>query len=165
MNFEALDKLRNFGFSGGETIAHLQATCETVPETSGIYLVARKSRKAVCFLAESCGGKFKRREPTVAVEKLTKRWLPTPTVLYVGKAGGTDQATSLRARLHSYMQFGLGKPCAHWGGRYIWQLSDARDLLVFWKSTLRIEPSIAESKLLLEFRELYGQLPFANLRR
>lgn len=136
-----------------------------VPETRGVYLVARKSRKPVRFLAESCGGKFKQREPSVAEESLKKRWLSAPVVLYVGKAGGTDQATSLRARLHSYMRFGLGQPCAHWGGRYIWQLADARDLLVFWKATPRIEPKVAESKLLSEFRDLYGQLPFANLRR
>lgn len=165
MNFEETDKLVDFGFCGGETIAGLQSTCAAVPEGRGIYIVARRSRKPVRFLAKSTGGKFKQRDPTVDEHQLRTRWLAAPAVLYVGKAGATDQATSLRARLHSYMQFGLGRPCAHWGGRYIWQLSDARELLVFWKATPRVEPKVAESKLLSEFRDIYGQLPFANLRR
>jgi hypothetical protein len=167
MNFEEADKLVDFGFCGGETIARLQSTCACaeVPERRGVYLVARRSRKPVRFLAKSTGGKFKQRDPTVAEHQLRTRWLAAPVVLYVGKAGATDQATSLRARLHAYIQFGLATPCAHWGGRYIWQLADARELLVFWKVTPRVEPKAAESRLLSEFHGVYGQLPFANLRR
>jgi hypothetical protein len=165
MNFESVEKWRELGLGGGETIARLQSSCAEVPDTRGIYLVARKSRSPVLFLPESTGGHFKRRDPTVSEEKLRKRWLLDTVLLYVGKAGGTDQSTSLRGRLHSYMQFGLRKPCAHWGGRYIWQLSDAQNLLVFWKETPRIEPSVMESRVLSDFGNLYGQLPFANLRR
>lgn len=165
MNFESIDKLVDFGFVGGDTIRRLQSTCAAVPESCGIYLVARKSRKPVRFLEQSTGGHFKKRDPSVSEEKLSKRWLSVPKVLYIGKAGATDQSTTLRGRLHSYMQFGLGKPCAHWGGRYIWQIADGKDLLVFWKETPRVEPDVAESGLLSEFRELYGRLPFANLRR
>lgn len=164
MNFELVDGLRDSGFVGGETISRLQVTCEDVPETRGIYLIARNSPEPVCFLPQSTGGHFKGRNPTVSVEKLKKRWLPASAVLYIGKAGAADQSTSLLGRLWSYMQFGLTHPCAHWGGRYIWQLSDASQLLVFWKETPRSQPADVESKLLSEFRKRYGQLPFANLR-
>ena len=165
MNFESIDTFRDFGFVGGETITRLQTSCEVVPQTRGIYLVARKNQQPVQFLPRSTGGRFKGRDPTVVEEKLRKRWLVNTVLLYVGKAGATNQLTTLRGRLHSYMQFGLCRPCSHWGGRYIWQLSAAQDLLVFWRETLSIEPSQAESKLLSEFWGLYGQLPFANLRR
>ena len=63
------------------------------------------------------------------------------------------------------MQFGLGKPCAHWGGRYIWQLADAKDLLVYWKPTLGRDPRLVEKAMLSKFVEKYGCLPFANLVR
>lgn len=165
MNFESVDSFQDYGFAGGKTIARLQLTCKDVPKTPGIYLIARKSRKPVRFLPRSTGGRFKRRDPTVSVDKLRKRWLSAPVVLYIGKAGAADQLTSLHGRLRSYMQFGLTCPCAHWGGRYIWQLADASRLLVFWKETPGSQPASVEARLLGEFRRKYGQLPFANLRR
>jgi hypothetical protein len=31
---------------------------------------------------------------------------------------------------------GRGELAGHWGGRYIWQLSDSADLIAAWKVTL-----------------------------
>lgn len=48
--------------------------------------------------------------------------------VYLGKGD------KLRTRLRTYARFGAGDPkAAHWGGRYIWQLADAAELLVAWR--------------------------------
>ena len=59
---------------------------------------------------------------------------------------------------------GQGKPVGHWGGRYIWQLSDSDELLVAWKVT-NDAPELVENEMLAAFVDRYDQLPFANLRR
>lgn len=165
MDFSSLSKLVASGFEGGKSVRQLQKSVAGIPAIRGVYLVARKATMPVKFLRRSTGGAFNGRDPTVNVESLRRRWLSKPRVLYVGKAGASNQSTTLRGRLHSFMNFGLRKPCAHWGGRYIWQLSDAKDLLVYWKPTPKQEPVRVESALLSEFIHQYGQLPFANLRR
>jgi len=51
----------------------------------------------------------------------------------------------------------------HWGGRYLWQLARCETLRVGW----RAEPQFAalETALIDEFLDVYGRLPFANLKR
>jgi 5-methylcytosine-specific restriction endonuclease McrA len=164
-DFWSLDKLRAMGFRGGSTVGQLRASMDVVPRVRGVYLVVRKSSKAPVFLNTSRGGRFASRNPTVAVDVLKARWLSASRVLYIGKAGASDQATTLRGRLRSYVEFGSGKPAAHWGGRYVWQLADASDLCIYWKATRGHEPAEFESELLALFHRAHDQLPFANLRR
>jgi hypothetical protein len=154
-----------FNFLGGSSIEDLQASCDAIPDTRGVYILKRTSRTPVAFLVLNPGGRFKGRDPTVSVSRLQERWLPGADVVYVGKAGGTKQRASLRSRIRSFMQFGLGKPCSHWGGRCIWQLGDASALRVYWAVTHIEEPKSAESRLIDAFCQSYNQLPFANLRR
>ncbi len=107
----------------------------------------------------------KNRQPTVPLEDLKRHWVNGARVLYIGKAGGRSSKQSLRDRLHTYMDFGRGKPVAHWGGRYIWQLANVRDLRICWKITSGEEdPAIVESELIKEFKTKYGQRPFASAR-
>jgi hypothetical protein len=101
-----------------------------VPSMLGIYIVVRESAEQAMFLNENPGGRFKSRNPTVPIPTLTEKWVDGCCVLYIGKA------TNLPSRLRQYRDFGLGKPVGHWGGRYIWQLADARALLVCWRPTL-----------------------------
>jgi hypothetical protein len=51
----------------------------------------------------------------------------------------------------------------HYGSRLLWQVERFEDLRIAW----RIDACFAalETELIDEFRELYGRLPFANLRR
>ncbi|MBS0347838.1 MAG: hypothetical protein JSR69_15420 [Proteobacteria bacterium] len=165
MDFEHIDQLPKFGFCGGIPIAELQSSCKDVPQKQGVYLVVRKNEQPVSFLETSSGGHFKNRDPSVSVLTLEARWLALPKVVYVGKAGGKTHFATLQDRLHAYMQFGIGRRYAHWGGRYIWQLSDAGELLIFWKETMKEEPRLVEKQLLCEFFQTYEQLPFANLRK
>jgi hypothetical protein len=61
------------------------------------------------------------------------------------------------------LRFGQGANIGHWGGRYLWQISDSDDLLVAWKKTPNDDPRIVETSMLAEYINEYGKLPFANL--
>jgi len=54
---------------------------------------------------------------------------------------------------------------SHWGGRYIWQLADADELVTCWKTTPKSDPTREELKLLQAFTARYGKRPFANLHK
>ena len=162
MNFKSIDGIRQTGFDGFITIHALQASgCCEVPEKPGVYLVLRPSTTPPGFISESSGGHFKGKNPTVAVGQLESKWVEDTLVLNIGKAG-PGRAT-LRSRLRQYVQFGQGKAVGHRGGRYIWQLQHARNLLVCWKITIGAHPRTVESELIREFEEVYRRLPFANL--
>lgn len=51
----------------------------------------------------------------------------------------------------------------HWGGRYVWRLTDHPSLLVAWRTTgAGDDPAALEAELIKEFVETYGVRPFAN---
>ena len=60
------------------------------------------------------------------------------------------------------MRFGCGEEVSHYGGRYIWQIKDSDNLLVFWKKS--DNPERDESNMLRDFKTEYKELPFANLK-
>lgn len=84
-------------------------------------------------------------------------------MVYIGKAGGPGKNATLRSRMRQYMRFGQGEALGHCGGRYIWQLSDSRDLVVCWKPTTGEDPRDVERELIDEFKAIYGRHPFVNL--
>lgn len=127
-----------------------------IPSSPGVYLVLRDGHRA-SFVHPGSGGRFKGRDPNVASDVLMAKWVEPSDVVYVGKA------TSLRTRLRQFRDFGVGKPIGHWGGRYIWQLDRAHDLIVCWKPTDE-DPALIETDLLARFVGIHGRLPFANLR-
>jgi hypothetical protein len=52
----------------------------------------------------------------------------------------------------------------HWGGRYIWQLSNSDNLIICWKPTKQDARDV-ESEMIEQFkREHNGCRPFANLK-
>ena len=51
----------------------------------------------------------------------------------------------------------------HGGGRSIWQLADAKELIVCWRVLSEEEPRFIEERMISEFREAHnGMRPFAN---
>lgn len=165
MNFSSQDDLRKAGFSGFHPIRDLQASrCADAPRSAGVYMIVRQSGASPSFLQTSCGGHFKGRNPTVPAEVLRANWVDGTVVVYIGKAGGGTSNATLQKRLDSYMRFGTGAPVGHWGGRYIWQLSDSEDLLVCWVAPAGEDAIQLETRLIQEFARQHGKRPFANLR-
>jgi len=158
MDFSSLDSLKKAGFRGFNTVAEMKdGLCMRLPDFPGVYIIFRYDDTAPKFLQVGSGGFFKGKDPNVSIAELQANWVPEAHVVYIGKA------TSLKKRLGQYMRFGDGKNVGHWGGRYIWQLADADDLIVCTKLTEE-DPRAVEADLIQDFISQYGQRPFANLK-
>lgn len=162
--FGSLEDIQKQGFEGFISVDELMRThCSSVPNAAGVYLIIYPSTALPTFLQESVGGHFKKKNPTVTEAVLKSKWVPSTPVIYIGKAGGDNSIATLRSRLNQYMRFGMGEPVGHWGGRYIWQLSNNRSLQVGWNSSNKLDAREFEKQLISMFIESYGKLPFANL--
>ena len=148
--------LIDLGFVGFIPLRSLPANCAEVPDLAGIYAVTLEA-PAPAFLAQSIGGHFKAKDPTVSLGRLCAKWLDGTETLYIGRA------TSLRDRLGLLARFGRGNAVGHWGGRYLWQISAYDDLCASWRP--ESDPVEAERELLDSFAVAMDALPFANLVR
>lgn len=156
-NDNEISKYRNEGFEGFIPVKELRHNTITIPNTGGVYVLLRLSEASPQFLEKGSAGYFKGKDPNVSMEELAANYINGNKTLYIGKA------TSLRKRLGQLLHFGAGSAVGHWGGRYLWQLADAEDLLVAWKVITSESPREAESRMLIDFKNSYGKLPFANL--
>ena len=157
-----LELLEKDGFQGFVTINELRNNINIVPTYGGVYVVLRIKESKPVFLDKGTGGFFKKKDPNVSISKLEAKWIDDTHIVYIGKAKGSA-TRSLKIRLKEYMRFGQGESVAHRGGRYIWQLEDADDLIVCWKR-IDSDAEQAEKQMILAFKEKYGKYPFANLR-
>jgi len=128
-------------------------------------LLLRESDSPPSFNKTSSGGHFKKKNPSVPIETLENNWVTDTKIVYIGKAGQLGKPPTIKQRLKQYLDFGAGIPVGHWGGRYIWQLSDAEDLIVCWKATKGNDPKLVESDLIDNFITAHSTLPFANLKK
>lgn len=150
--------LEQLGFEGFVRFQDLPDA--DVPTAAGVYAVLRaRSDQPVAFLPTSPAGTIGGRDPSVPISSLAGAWVDRVEVVYFGKASGSG---GLRRRLNTYRRHGAGRRARHWGGRYVWQLTDAGQLLVAWKLTPDKRPEIVESHLIREFVTATGQRPFAN---
>lgn len=162
---QVIEKLKADGFSGFVSVADLRKSCSAIPEVMGVYVVLRLSDEEPQFVEKGTGGFFKGKDPNEPISKLKKNWLENSPIIYIGKAGGSGIKATLRSRLEQYIQFGEGKNIGHWGGRYIWQLADAADLIFAWKPLSDIYPIEVEKQMIADFKQAHdGKRPFANLR-
>lgn len=166
-DFDTYEKL---GFEGFKPVSELMDSVDVVPDRKGIYMVLRVATAVPVFVEKGTGGFFKGKNPNVTIEDLKKNWIEGEPILYIGKAGGTKKdgtasKVTLQERIALYMCFGQGKPVGHWGGRLIWQLEGAKDLVVCWKVLEKEEPREEEKKMIQKFKEQHdGKRPFANLQ-
>jgi hypothetical protein len=148
--FQSIEELKSEGFEGFKSIKDLNENIDVVPKSSGIYLVLNLSKSFPEFLEVGTGGHFKNKNPNKGHAYLHSKWVIDTHVVYIGKAGGKNNASTLRSRLKLYLDFGVGKSVGHYGGRLIWQLKHSPNLVVCWK-IIENDPRQFESK------------PFANI--
>lgn len=162
--FQNLTSIKEAGFTGFKKVEQLWNDYTVIPDERGVYLILNPEISMKQFLTKGVGGYFKGKDPNLSIPQLTSNWVENSHVLYIGQAGGNGSSATLRKRVKQYLEFGKGKPVGHYGGRLIWQLSHHRDLIVAWKVTGTVDPSIEENNQLRAFYDTYGLLPFANLK-
>ena len=149
--------LKAEGFQGFVTVQELLAEgYNDIPREPGVYGVLRTDHGPPAFLERSRGGWFKKKNPTLPIEQLARRWIGGADAIYIGKGN------ELRQRIRKLCRFGSGQPVDHRGGYPLWQLSDCYELLVAWRVETQLDPFDAERDLLCAFREEFGSWPFAN---
>ena len=157
--------LKTLGFEGFKSMSELMAGAKSqIPYQMGVYVILRESNSEPIFMEEGTGGFFKGKNPNVSLSELRSNWVDGTSIVYIGKAGGMGSSATLNKRLGQYLRFGQGAIVGHWGGRYIWQLKDSRDLVVCWKILSSEEPREMEQKMIEEFKSKHSRMrPFANL--
>ena len=157
--------LKTLGFEGFKSMSELMAGAKSqIPYQMGVYVILRESNSEPIFMEEGTGGFFKGKNPNVSLSELRSKWVDGTSIVYIGKAGGMGSSATLNKRLGQYLRFGQGAIVGHWGGRYIWQLKDSRDLVVCWKILSSEEPREMEQKMIEEFKSKHSRMrPFANL--
>lgn len=165
MKMKEREQLKKLGFVGFKTVRELMNSCKDIPQNMGVYVVLRENESEPQFVKEGTGGFFKGKDPNVSFSELKTNWIDNEPVVYIGKAGGANSSATLQKRLGQYLRFGQGEDIGHWGGRYIWQLSDSQDLVICWKTLTDNEPREVEHQMIADFKTAHGgKRPFANLR-
>ena len=163
LNFNCIESLKANHFKGFISIKELWNNQDNIPKTMGIYFILNPNLNNIKFMDNGVGGFFRNQDPNVSIDVLAQEFVPNSLVIYIGKAGSENNISTIHSRVKLYLKFGQGKKVGHWGGRLIWQLENYKDLLVCWKTIENKEPREIESNLILEYREEFGRLPFANL--
>ena len=155
------DALKQQGFVGFKKVSELMVTnCSDVPAVQGVYVVLHEGTEAPVFLKDGTGGAFKGQNPNSDISKLNANWVEDTQIVYIGMTQDT-----LKKRLSPYIRFGQGDAVAHWGGRFIWQMKDSRDLIICWKPMPIGDAAKEESDMIQSFKQAHGgKRPFANLR-
>ena len=164
-HLKSVSGLKELGFAGFVSAKTLRTKAHLIPSEPGVYLLLRDSDSPPKFLSVGTGGYFKNKDPNVSVTRLKNEWVPDATIVYVGKAGGIGLDSNLNNRINQLIKFGEGKKVPHWGGRLVWQLCDAEQLLVCWKVARESQPRKIEKMIIEKFKQSHrGMRPFANLQ-
>lgn len=156
-------QLRKYGFVGFKTVEELMNSCKDIPKEMGVYVVLRDKSEKPVILNKRPFDCQEDKYPSYSKSELEAKWVDGTQIVYIGKAGGSGQKTGLHKRLSTYIRFGKGQKAAHGGGRSIWQLADAKELVVCWRVLTDEEPRCVEERMISDFRESHsGMRPFAN---
>ncbi len=151
--------LKDLGYQGFRTVSELTKNSSEVPLEAGCYALEWAGGEPE-FLSKGSGG-FSKGDPNVPTSVLRRQWTSGASIVYVGRAGAPGTKATLRSRVKQLLEFGQGQPAKHYGGRYLWQLKQAPELLVAWKVG---DPAALEQEVLEPFVAHFGRLPFANLQ-
>ena len=145
------DGLVAAGFEGFVPLVRM-AMKDVTPE-KGVYVVLRASADAPYSLSNCSPLR------PYALQDLEERWILGSAIVYIGKAGTPTSKGGLKSRLSPFSRKGR----SHSGGRSIWHLDDADELLVCWAKTPEFNPRHVEEDYLDEFARVHLRQPFANV--
>jgi len=143
------------------TVEHFYKTkCADVPLQKGVYFVVVPDLFEVTFsnnpiaIQEHMGQAL-----LYDLDMLKCKFSKTDKrILYIGKASG--ERNRLRQRIRQLVRYGYGEAQNHMGGRALWQINNAHQLLIGY---LPCEQATqAEAKLLHEYFNRFETLPLAN---
>lgn len=103
IDFGKIESLKNEGFYGFVSVKSLLNNHSQIPTTRGVYMVLRTIMDEPIFLEKGSSGYFKGTDPNVAIKILQEKWVYNTPVVYIGKAGGKKNKTTLRSRILQYL--------------------------------------------------------------
>lgn len=157
------EQLKVQDFKGFITIGELKKSYKAIPKEKGVYVVLREKDDRPEIYGKRPFDSQEKKYPSYTKQELEDKWVEGTHIVYIGKAGSSCQKTELHKRISTYIRFGKGKKAPHGGGRSIWQLADADDLVVCWKTLTEEEPCCVEFKMIVDFYNQHNnKLPFAN---
>jgi hypothetical protein len=124
-----------------------------LPPRRGVYVVLRDSGTDPLFLPENPVIRPKK----YSVADLSAKWVVDASVVYIGKA---EPRNGILGRLGAFSR----QAANHSGGRALWQLADANELIVAWVETPDHAAHSVETSFLRAFAAQHGRLPYANWR-
>jgi len=144
-------ELERIGFTGFVPLIGMDRSL--LPRRHGVYVVLHESHESPVFLASNVIAK----RPPYDPAHLQGKWLVGSSVVYIGKAEGRE---GLHTRVGAFSR----QATNHSGGRALWQLDTAGDLLVAWLETPDTSALAVEQSYLQAFKAEFGSYPFANRR-
>lgn len=155
--------LRAASFNGFVALTALKGRRDEGLNSSGVYVVLREWPTNTHLMEFDPGFRYKDGSPMRPLAELQPAWdLATP-VLYIGKAGRLDEGASLKCRLSQFRRYGEGTAANHAGGRAIWQVPNAAEVLrICWIATPGLHPECVERQFLSQFKNDFDALPMAN---
>ncbi|MCU1471013.1 MAG: hypothetical protein JWQ39_2162 [Glaciihabitans sp.] len=139
------------GFKGFVPLLGLDR--DLLPTRRGVYSVFRESASRPTFVDTN----VITRRKAYDVGRLNQKWIDGQSVVYIGMAEPKD---GLYGRLGDFSR----QSSSHTGGRALWQLAGARELIVAWVETPEHVAEVVEKSYLRAFKEANGRYPFANWR-
>ena len=162
IDWSSASSLEDNGFNEAWTVTELRRFIDNgtlnhrVPGESGVYVVLRVDNSQPSFVQRGTGGVLDRRDPNVEITELEDEWVTGTPVMYIG------HSNCLRRRIRRLIRFGRGEAAKHWGGRYMWQLRDAKIFQVCWM--VSDDYDLLRDEFIDSFYLQFDRLPFANLR-
>lgn len=141
------------------TFANLyEQNCSSIPKCPGVYRVTCPGHSFLSANKVSSNSSAVLYDASKLQSKYNK--CKDKKILYIGKANGKN---GLHQRLKQYVLYGYDESKIHKGGRAIWQLENAKDLMVEYACV--DNPEEMEKLLIKKYSEQNnGTYPLANWR-
>lgn len=133
------------------------SNCFAIPDKPGIYFILAPKDMEIQFLPTARNS----HAPFYGVNILQEKYAlcKDREILYIGKASGQK---GLKQRLRQYMRYGWNEAVNHKGGRAIWQIEGAENLLLSYE--ICQDADAKEHALLAAYKRDNDSYPLANWR-